>query len=194
MAGTGHVDIFVSMAGPGEAPRVVAVQSDPAGSVEEAAGSSFLSGNRGTPTKEDHSMTATDTISRQMAALNRHDVAAFIACYSADAEVFDPQYPALLKGREAVGKDIADFFAAFPDLAGTATRNVGEGGVCAYELRLTGTHKGPMVGPAGLVPPTNRRIDVGGAVIVRFDGEGRIAEERRYYDLAGLLGQLGLMQ
>jgi hypothetical protein len=30
------------------------------------------------------------------------------------------------------------------------------------------------------------------AAIGRLDGQGRIGEERRYYDFAGLLGQLGL--
>jgi hypothetical protein len=32
------------------------------------------------------------------------------------------------------------------------------------------------------------------ATVGRLDGQGRVAEERRYYDLAGVMSQLGLMQ
>jgi hypothetical protein len=34
---------------------------------------------------------------------------------------------------------------------------------------------------------------VRGAAFAKLDGGGRIVEERRHYDLAGLLAQLGLM-
>jgi steroid delta-isomerase-like uncharacterized protein len=139
-------------------------------------------------------MSTNPVLNRQIDALNRHDAQAFAACYSPDAIVFDPQYPELLKGRDAVLKDVADFFAAFPDLRGEVRREVGDGDTYAYEVSMSGTHKGPMVGPTGHIPATNRRVTVGGGIIARLDKEGRIVEERRYYDLAGLLSQLGLMQ
>lgn len=140
------------------------------------------------------SSTLADTILEQIDALNRHDVAAFVGCYSPDAAVFDPQYPDLLRGRDAIAKDMSDFLAAFPDLAGRITRAVREGDTWAYEMAMTGTHTGPLPLPTGEVPATNKRIEVGGAIFARVDAQGRITEERRYYDLAGLLGQLGLLQ
>lgn len=139
-------------------------------------------------------MTSNPTIDRQFDAINRHDVESFVACYSSDSSVFDPQYPELLKGREAVRKDMTDFIAAFPDLRAEVRRTIGEGDTYAYEMTMTGTHKGPMVTPTGDIAPTQRRVEFGGSIIARLDGDGRIVEERRYYDLAGLLGQLGLLQ
>ena len=58
-------------------------------------------------------MSTNPVLNRQIDAFNRHDAQAFAACYSPDAIVFDPQYPELLKGREAVLKDMADFIAAW---------------------------------------------------------------------------------
>jgi steroid delta-isomerase-like uncharacterized protein len=134
------------------------------------------------------------TLQRQFDALNGHDIPAFAACYSADASVFDPQYPELLKGRDAVAKDMKDFVAAFPDLHAEIRRTIGGGDTFAYEMTMAGTHEGPMTTPNGDIAPTHRRVEFGGSIIIRLDRDGRIVEERRYYDLAGLLGQLGLLQ
>ncbi len=64
----------------------------------------------------------------------------------------------------------------------------------AGEIRMTGTHTGPLATPTGgEVPPTNKRIEVKGAGFVRLNEKGEILEERRYYDVGALLRQLGLM-
>jgi steroid delta-isomerase-like uncharacterized protein len=140
-------------------------------------------------------MTRNPTLDRQIDAINRHDAKAFAACYSADTTVFDPQYPELLRGREAIAKDMSDFLAAFPDLQATVRQSLDNGDIYAFEIRMTGTHEGPMAGPGGAhIPATKRRIDIGGCIMARVGADGTIVEERRYYDLAGLLGQLGLMQ
>lgn len=139
-------------------------------------------------------MTTPQILDKQFDAINRHDVESFAACYSSDASVFDPQYPELLKGRDAVRRDMTDFIAAFPDLRAELRRTLGDGDTFAYEMTMTGTHKGPMVTPTGDIAPTQRRVEFGGCIVVRLDDKGRIVEERRYYDLAGLLGQLGLLQ
>jgi hypothetical protein len=45
----------------------------------------------------------------------------------------------------------------------------------------------------GTIPATNMQMDLPFAVFVRIGADGLITEERRYFDLAGMLGQLGLM-
>jgi steroid delta-isomerase-like uncharacterized protein len=139
-------------------------------------------------------MKSLDVIHRQIDALNRHDVAALGACYTGDAQVFDPQYPELLRGRAAIEKDFREFFGAFPDLKLQLKQAIADGGdTYAFEITMTGTHEGPLVGPVGHVPATHKRIEVGGAIIATIR-DGQVVEEKRYYDLASLLNQLGLMQ
>jgi hypothetical protein len=58
--------------------------------------------------------------------------------------------------------------------------------------KMTGTHKGPLPVPTGTVPATNKRFELMIATFERLDGDGQIVEERRYYDISGWLGQLGI--
>lgn len=138
--------------------------------------------------------TATDTLRKQLDALNSHDAETFVSCYDSKAEVYDPGQPELLRGREAIAKDMTDFLSAFPDLEASIARTVEVGDTVAYEITMRGTHKGSLIAPTGHIPATNRKIEVGGGIFARVDGDGRIVEERRYYDLAKLLEQLGQLQ
>ena len=129
----------------------------------------------------------------QVDALNRHDPDGFAGFYTADAVVEDPQYPEPLKGRAAIRKDISDFVTAFPDLNFTVKSVLQDGDSVAFEGVGKGTHKGPMAGPAGEIPATYRPMQVRFAAFVRVNDEGLITEERRYFDLAALMQQLGVM-
>ncbi|MCF8199623.1 MAG: ester cyclase [Sulfuritalea sp.] len=60
-------------------------------------------------------------------------------------------------------------------------------GAYVAETRFTGVHIGPFLGLA----PTGRRIEFRFAVFVPFR-DGLMAGERFYYDLDGLLRQLGI--
>ena len=135
---------------------------------------------------------AHETLQKQLDALNKHDIATFASYYRQDASVFDPSYPEPLQGQDAVRQDFSEFITAFPDLRMAIDRVVEDDDTTAYEIRMSGTHTGPLVSPAGEIPATNRKIDVKGGVFTKFDKDGRIVEERRYYDLAGMLGQLGI--
>jgi carboxymethylenebutenolidase len=57
-------------------------------------------------------------------------------------------------------------------------------------LVYTQTREVPWLVPG--VPPTGRRIEVPGIVIVEFQG-GRVARERVYWDQASVLAQVGLL-
>jgi hypothetical protein len=46
--------------------------------------------------------------------------------------------------------------------------------------------------PGGDLPPTNRTVQLRGAIFVRFNNNGEIEEERRYFDMAAMMTQLGL--
>lgn len=140
------------------------------------------------------SATISSTLLRQLDAINQHDATAFASSYAKTAEVFDPAYPEPIRGRDAIAKDMAEFVAAFPDLQAQVGRVIENGDVTAYEMTFRATHQGALLAPTGHIPATGRRIEVVGAVFVRVGADGLIADERRYYDLAGLLYQLGQFQ
>ena len=57
---------------------------------------------------------------------------------------------------------------------------------------FSGTHKGPMMVPGGKsIPPTNRKFRVDFCTVAHWKN-GQIDEENLFYDLGGLMKQLGL--
>jgi steroid delta-isomerase-like uncharacterized protein len=135
-------------------------------------------------------------VSRKVAdTFNKHDLDAFAKLYAEDAVAYDPMYPEPLRGRAAIRKDAATFLRGFPDIrfeiVATFEKDDRNG---ADEIRLIGTHTGPLETPTGQdLPPTNKRIDLKGSAFGRLNERGEIVEERRYYDVATVLRQLGVM-
>jgi steroid delta-isomerase-like uncharacterized protein len=138
-------------------------------------------------------MNAQETIDRQLKAMNAHEAKAFAACYAAAGAVVDPFYPEPIKGRDAIEKDIADFFTALPDVHAQLGKLIVNSDTVAYEGKVSGTHLGPMQGPTGLIPATNRKLEFTFGIFTRLDANGAIVEEHRYLDVAGIMGQLGLV-
>ena len=126
---------------------------------------------------------------------NKHDLDGLAKLYATDAVAYDPMYPEPLRGRDAIRKDTATFFKGFPDvrfeIISTIEKDDRNG---ADEIRMTGTHTGPLETPTGEeLAPTNKRVEVKGSAFARLNERGEIVEERRYYDVATFLRQLGLM-
>jgi predicted ester cyclase len=76
------------------------------------------------------------------------------------------------------------------DLRATTRATIVDGTTFVVEGTFTGTHEGPLLTETGEIPPSRRPFTFRGASVGRLDGQGRIVEERRYYDLAGLFAQL----
>jgi predicted ester cyclase len=59
-------------------------------------------------------------------------------------------------------------------------------------LGKTSTHSTRLigVGPLGTIPPTGKRVEVKAVQVVKVRGD-KIAETRHYFDLMGLLQQVG---
>lgn len=139
-------------------------------------------------------MDAQETYSRAIEAFNRDDPAGFAALYADDAVVYDPQYPQPLVGREAILQDAVDLRRSLPDARFTIRMVLQRDESAAVEYDLGGTHLGPLSLPDGELEPTGLHVDLPGGAFSRFDSEGRVAEERRYYDVAGMFNQLGILQ
>ena len=97
-------------------------------------------------------------------------------------------------GREAVYRFYRrEFIPGLPpDIEVTlVSRTVGADRLVDEDLLVyTQTREVPWLVPG--VPPTGRRIEVPGIVIVEFQG-GRVARERVYWDQASVLAQVGLL-
>jgi steroid delta-isomerase-like uncharacterized protein len=80
---------------------------------------------------------------------------------------------------------------AFPD-ASANVKNFYTSGDCAIaEVEWEGTHKGPLEGPFGALPASNKRVKLG-AVLIHKVKDGKIVELRHYFDLFGMLQMLGV--
>ena len=138
-------------------------------------------------------MSAQELVDKQIQVFNQHDADGWVSFYAENAVLYDPQYPEPLRGRQAIRKDIEAFFRAFPDIRFTSTDTISSGDRVANHGVGSGTNSGPLELPTGTIQGTNKRVEIPFASFARLDGSGLIAEERRYYDLAGMLTQLGLM-
>lgn len=138
-------------------------------------------------------MNAGERYSAAVEAFNRDEPAGFAAIYAEGATVRDPAYPQPISGRAAIEQDVAEMRRAMPDARFTLRPAMQEGETVAFEYGLSGTHLGPLALPDREIAPTGRKVDLPGAVFARFDAEGFIIEERRYYDVASLLAQVGVL-
>jgi steroid delta-isomerase-like uncharacterized protein len=126
------------------------------------------------------------------AAVNQHDADSLASLYAPNAVSRDPAYAEPLEGRDAIGKEMGDFLRAFPDLRVELSSVLENASTYAVEAIFNGTHGGPLRTDSQEIPATGRPIAMRAAGFYRLDGQGRILEETRYYDLNGLLGQLGV--
>jgi steroid delta-isomerase-like uncharacterized protein len=75
---------------------------------------------------------------------------------------------------------------AFPDIHVTVEQTIAEGDYVVTRNTWRGTHRGVFNG----IPPTGRRIEIGGIVIWRIV-DGLIRERRATIDVLSMLRQLG---
>jgi steroid delta-isomerase-like uncharacterized protein len=136
-----------------------------------------------------------DARQKLAAAITKHDADAVANAFATDAVAYDPMYPEPIRGREAIRQEALGLIRGFPDLRFEIVNAIArDDQFGADEVRLTGTNTGPLATPTGAqIPPTNKRIDLRGASIVRLNGRGEVMEERRYYDVGTMLRQLGLV-
>lgn len=95
-------------------------------------------------------------------------------------------------GPEEFLKAIQRWKRAFPDLKGTVVTGFVSGDQVVAEVAWEGTHTGILEGPLGTIPPTNKRGTLRSAMILTLKN-GKIAEERHYFDLLTILRQLGVV-
>ena len=97
-------------------------------------------------------------------------------------------------GKAAAREYLAQQFAMSSGNRAIQTRRIiGDDEVFA-ELEWSGTNTGDISMPDGsAVPATGKPFNVRVAYYARVNDDGKVAELRGYQDVAGMMGQLGLM-
>jgi steroid delta-isomerase-like uncharacterized protein len=95
----------------------------------------------------------------------------------------------ILRGRPAIIRNLADLFAAVPDLETTVTRIVAGDKDAAVEWRMQGTFDG--VAYQG-IEPTGKRVEIRGFELFELE-DGLIASTTVYYDGMSFARQIGML-
>jgi steroid delta-isomerase-like uncharacterized protein len=126
------------------------------------------------------------------AAFDARNAEKIASYYAEDVMVVDPVYPEPLRGREAVQQDIAEFMTSVPDAVTKVQEILVDGTRVATRIMITGTHTGSLPTPSRSIPPTGRLVRIPISFFIYFSADSKIAEEYRYYDLAGMAEQQAL--
>ncbi len=132
------------------------------------------------------------TVEKLFAALETRDFASTDGYYAADFRQEAPGRPAPMT-LEQSRENLQGFITAFPDLSFKLRTKVAQGDSVAVSWTSSGTHTGPLPTPTGdSLPPTNKKASVNGSSFYKFKN-GKIVGSQTYWDMTGLLAQLGLM-
>lgn len=125
-------------------------------------------------------------------AFNDQDPDRMYGLYAESIVARGPALPEPLKGRAAYREFGEGLRKAFPDVHIELVRAFGQDDWVSYEYTVTGTHKGPFPGPGGeTIPATNKTVHLDICTVAKIEG-GRFTEEHNYFDLLGMMTQLGL--
>jgi steroid delta-isomerase-like uncharacterized protein len=94
-----------------------------------------------------------------------------------------------IRGYEQAKQFVSTFFAAFPDIDISVEDTIAEGEQVVSRYTIRGTHQGET---EEFGPPTEKRMELKGITIHRFE-DGKIVEEWERYDHLSVLQQLGLV-
>jgi len=135
-------------------------------------------------------MSSIDVARENVDAFNAGDWERFKATF-ADGAVYDEAATQRhLVGHEAIVEANRGWREAFPDARGRVERAMADDGIVTLEITWEGTQSGPLRMPGGDIAPSNRHVVVKAAEV--FDVEGdKIREAHHYFDLMGLLQQVG---
>ena len=129
-------------------------------------------------------------------AWNSQDWETFSQRHSEDTAVYWPGQPEPTRGVHNHKSESIEFFKTFPDnhIDNRPYKVLfGQGDWTCSIARFTGTMKGPMKGLDGReIPPTNRSFEIEFCTVAHWK-DGKIVEEKLFYDLVGMLKQIGVM-
>ena len=124
-------------------------------------------------------------------SINNRQRDSFLRHHADGVVMYDPTFSKPSKGREALGVWFDGLLAMFPDYRVKKTGGFGQEGWVCLEVEESGTLKGPIRSGKQEIPPTGKSFRIPSSIICHVE-DGLINEVRVYYDVMGLMGQLGL--
>lgn len=115
-----------------------------------------------------------------------------LALASEDVEVVFVPAGQTFRGHEGFTQFMKSFKTAFPDIRLTVTNQVATEDHVVTEFIASGTHTGPLLSPAGEIPPTGKRAEWPVCEVWQTR-DGKVISLRNYQDLATMLRQLGIV-
>ena len=79
---------------------------------------------------------------------------------------------------------------AIPDSKATFVAEYASGDTAVLEVVWKGVHTGPLQTPTGIIPPSNKRIELPACQVLKVEG-GKVKSFTHYFDMATLLTQIG---
>ncbi len=129
-------------------------------------------------------------------AWNTQDWDTFLKRHSDNTAVYWPGQPEPTRGRSAHKDEAVEFFKTFPDnhLVNNPYKIFfGQDDWTCSVADFTGTMKGHMKGSDGkIIPPTNKKFHIEFCTVAHWKNN-EIVEEKLFYDLVGMMKQIGLM-
>lgn len=137
-------------------------------------------------------MTTNETIIRELYRVAEvKDVSGFVALFAEDGYFWDVSAGQKYVGAD-IGRTVEIYAAAFDDMH----RELGDiyvsGNRVIVELTLNGTHTGPLVLPAGTIPPTGREMHAPCCDLFLLE-DGKVKSFHCYTAATIILGQLGAL-
>jgi steroid delta-isomerase-like uncharacterized protein len=137
------------------------------------------------------SKNSTEIVKSFITTWNEHDINATMGLLDPDIAFQSPLFSSPVRGIKARTEVNDNFLTSMPDFAYRLLRIASDGDYVAAELVGTGTSTGPTKLPGrDPIPPTGRHVEFAMAGFFRVTPEGKIVEERYYYDRLDLLQQL----
>lgn len=137
-------------------------------------------------------VAAIDIVRQHVDAFSRQDWETWKASVTPDMTYEEPATGRKLTGADAAVQGVKAWTLAFPDLRGTITNAFAGDGQVTAEILWEGTHRGPLAGPLGELAPSGRSGTVRAVEVVEFEGD-KIKAIRHYFDMLGLLAQIGAL-
>lgn len=127
-------------------------------------------------------------------AWNSKDWGTFHKLHTSDVNVYWPGQSEPTRGIHLHQKEAEIFFSTFPDNRIENDPYIvifgQENWTCSI-ANFSGTHTNSMIGENGkTIPPTNKKFQIELCTVAHWK-KGQIMEERLFYDLVGLMRQLG---
>jgi hypothetical protein len=87
------------------------------------------------------------------------DIPGWVGAFTEDGTFTDMSIQVVYKGPDQLGQTVENYAKAFPDMHREIFQVYTVDNIVVVQLALQGTHLGPLHLPAGILPPTGKRMD-----------------------------------